>query len=403
MQNNRTNNLKLAERGVWISISAYILLSVLQIAVAQLTNSDSLRANGFNNFTDIIGNIAILIGLRIARIPRDNDHTYGHWKVESIASLISSFIMVIVGFTVLRDTSMTIISGNITPVDPIGALAGIFSALVMFFVYLYSKNLAKKTQSQALKASSLDNLTDAITSLSTAVAIVASSIHWYMLDKIMAIVIALVIFKTAYEIFRDSVFTLSDGFDEKLLQNYTDAVKLVDKVKNVKMIRGRNYGNNIFLDVVVEMSPDLSVYESHEITEQIEKMLMEGFDVFDVDVHVEPAELPENEHYSSRALELLALEEHVLNHEDLSDLTRNDFIEINANGQILHLTEKLAEAAENPLAISNYEASQVSKKTFIINYHYLDDGKSYLVTSIWRRNELWQCIHRQITEIKTHE
>ncbi|MDD0538542.1 cation transporter, partial [Shigella sonnei] len=65
-----------------------------------------LQANGFNNVTDIMGNIAILIGLRLARIPADSDHVYGHWKIESIASLISSFIMFFVGFEVLRETVM---------------------------------------------------------------------------------------------------------------------------------------------------------------------------------------------------------------------------------------------------------------------------------------------------------
>ena len=64
---SRSHNLKLAERGVWVSIAAYIFLSLLQLGVAQITNSASLLANGFNNVTDILGNIAIVIGLRIAK------------------------------------------------------------------------------------------------------------------------------------------------------------------------------------------------------------------------------------------------------------------------------------------------------------------------------------------------
>lgn len=395
---SRSHNLKLAERGVWVSIAAYIFLSLLQLGVAQITNSASLLANGFNNVTDILGNIAIVIGLRIARIPSDNDHTYGHWKVESIASLISSFIMFFIGFEVLRQTIVGFIEGSSTEINPIGAAVALFSAFVMIAVYLYSSRLAKKTQSKALEASSKDNLSDALTSLGTTVAIVAAALHWIWLDRIMALVICGFILKTAYDIFRDSVFSLSDGFDDNLLADYKEAIELVNKVKSVKMIRGRTYGSNIFLDVVVEMSRDLSVYESHAATEKIERMLMSGFDVYDVDVHVEPAALPEEEHFASRALELLPKEEALLNGKHLDQLLAPQFQAITTKGKIIQQEEYMANAiATEDLAIKNYQAEQVSKKTFILTYHYLDNQKSYTVSSIWRRNEYWRCIYRQVT------
>ena len=395
---SRSHNLKLAERGVWVSIAAYIFLSLLQLGVAQITNSASLLANGFNNVTDILGNIAIVIGLRIARIPSDNDHTYGHWKVESIASLISSFIMFFIGFEVFRQTIVGFIEGSSTEINPVGAAVALFSAFVMIGVYLYSSRLAKKTQSKALEASSKDNLSDALTSLGTTVAIVAAALHWIWLDRIMALVICGFILKTAYDIFRDSVFSLSDGFDDNLLADYKEAIELVNKVKSVKMIRGRTYGSNIFLDVVVEMSRDLSVYESHAATEKIERMLMAGFDVYDVDVHVEPAALPEEEHFASRALELLPKEEALLNGKHLDQLLAPQFQAITTKGKIIQQEEYMASAVETEdLAIQNYQAEQVSKKTFILTYHYLDNQKSYTVSSIWRRNEYWRCIYRQVT------
>ncbi|WP_081168065.1 cation diffusion facilitator family transporter [Lactococcus garvieae] len=395
---SRSHNLKLAERGVWVSIAAYIFLSLLQLGVAQITNSASLLANGFNNVTDILGNIAIVIGLRIARIPSDNDHTYGHWKVESIASLISSFIMFFIGFEVLRQTIIGFIEGSSTEINPIGAAVALFSAVVMISVYFYSSRLAKKTQSKALEASSKDNLSDALTSLGTTVAIIAAALHWIWLDRLMALVICGFILKTAYDIFRDSVFSLSDGFDDNLLVDYKEAIELVDKVKSVKMIRGRTYGSNIFLDVVVEMSRDLSVYESHAATEKIERMLMAGFDVYDVDVHVEPAALPEEEHFASRALELLPKEEALLNGKNLENLLAPQFQAVTVNGKIIQLEEFIsASTPKEHLAIKNYQAEQVSKKTFILTYHYLEHQKRYTVSSIWRRNEQWRCIYRQIT------
>ncbi|MCL2676961.1 MAG: cation diffusion facilitator family transporter [Streptococcaceae bacterium] len=398
MRNNQAQNLKLAEKGVWVSILAYVFLSILQITVASLVHSSSLRANGFNNVTDILGNIALLIGLRIARIPSDDDHTYGHWKVESVASLISSFIMFAIGFEILRETVTSFLSHEKQVIDPIGAVIGVFSAFVMLVVYFYTRKLAKQTRSSALHAASKDNLADALASIATSVAILVSAFHWEFVDKALAIIIALIILKTAYEIFRDCVFTLTDGFDEHLLEDYSQAILLIDKVKKVRTIRGRTYGSNIFLDVVVEMSPDLSVSESHAATEEIEETLMSGFDVFDVDVHVEPATLTDEEHFSSRSLELLAKEEDVLNENHLDDLLDDSYQEISANGQRMDKEEKINSASKKNLAIKSYQTQQVSKRTFMLTYEYTEDNKEFAVTSTWRRVEEWHIIYRQVTK-----
>ena len=100
--NQSMSNLKLAERGAIISISTYLLLSAAKLATGHLLQSSSLVADGFNNVSDIIGNVALLIGIRLARQPADRDHRFGHWKIEDLASLITSIIMFYVGFDVLR-------------------------------------------------------------------------------------------------------------------------------------------------------------------------------------------------------------------------------------------------------------------------------------------------------------
>lgn len=75
------SNLKLAERGAIISISTYLILSAAKLATGHLLHSSSLVADGFNNVSDIIGNVALLIGIRMARQPADRDHRFGHWKI----------------------------------------------------------------------------------------------------------------------------------------------------------------------------------------------------------------------------------------------------------------------------------------------------------------------------------
>ena len=346
MNNHPSDNLKLAERGALLAIATYIGLSVTKIIAGAALTSSSLTADGFNNVSDIVANLAVLIGLRMARKPADKDHRFGHWKIEDLASLITSFIMFFVGFNVLIDTAQKIINKEETLIDPVGAVVGIVSAIIMFGVYLYNKNLAKRVKSKALDAAAKDNLSDAITSLGTSVAIIASSLKFPIVDKLAAIVITFFILKTAYDIFIESSFSLSDGFDQDLLDDYKRAILEIPKITRVKSQRGRTYGSNIYLDIILEMNPDLSVFESHEIADQVEDMLKENFGVFDIDIHIEPAPIPEDEILDNVYQKLLMREQLVDQGSQLDALLSSDFVYISQDGRQLNKNEFQLERAQ---------------------------------------------------------
>ena len=99
------------------------------------------------------------------------------------------------------------------------------SALVMLGVYFYNLRLAKRAKSKALKAAAKDNLSDVVTSLGTSIAIAASAFNYPIVDKIVAIIITFFILKTAYDIFMESSFSLSDGFDTIVSSNYKSYFK----------------------------------------------------------------------------------------------------------------------------------------------------------------------------------
>jgi len=385
--NQSMSNLKLAERGAIISISTYLLLSAAKLATGHLLHSSSLVADGFNNVSDIIGNVALLIGIRMARQPADRDHRFGHWKIEDLASLITSIIMFYVGFDVLRDTIQKILSREQTVIDPLGATLGVVSAAVMFAVYLYNTRLSKKSKSKALKAAAKDNLSDAVTSLGTSIAILA------IVDKLVAIIITFFILKTAYDIFIESSFSLSDGFDDRLLEDYQKAIMEIPKISKVKSQRGRTYGSNIYLDITLEMNPDLSVYESHEIADQVESMLEERFGVFDTDVHIEPAPIPEDEILDNVYKKLLMREQLIDQGNQLEELLAEDFLYIRQDGEQMN-KEAYKSEKELSAAIKDIQITSISQKTKLICYEL--DGIVH--TSIWRRHETWQNIFHQETK-----
>lgn len=393
--NQQIKNLKLAERGAIISISAYIILSGIKLAAGHIFHSDALTADAFNNISDIIGNVAVLIGLRMAQKPADTDHKFGHWKMEDLASLITSFIMFMVGFQVLYSTFIKIISNQTVEIDMTGAIVGIFSALVMIGVYLYNKSLAKRVHSKALEAAAKDNLSDAVTSIGTSVAIIAAAFNFPIVDKFAAVVITFFILKTAYEIFMESFFTLSDGFDEELLHKYEEDILKLPKVVAVKSQRGRTYGANIYLDIVLEMNPDLSVYESHEITEQVEQLLILKYGVFDVDIHVEPSDIPHDEIFEHVFDKLYRLESEIQAHEPgYEDLIDENYLLIDAKGRYLNKSEMLQAHPVQSTYLSNYQMTSVSQKSKLVTFEIGD----YVHTSLWRRHENWTVVFHQISK-----
>ncbi len=149
MDEQKYKNLKLGERGAIISIVAYLCLSALKLFIGYEANSAALRADGLNNATDIVASIAVLIGLKLSQRPPDHDHHYGHFKAESVASLVASFIMMVVGIHVLFEAVTSIFIGENKSPDMISAWTGIFSAGVMYLVYRYNRNLAKKIDSSS--------------------------------------------------------------------------------------------------------------------------------------------------------------------------------------------------------------------------------------------------------------
>ncbi|MGP7816463.1 cation diffusion facilitator family transporter [Niallia sp. 01092] len=288
MEQQKYDNLKLGERGAIISIIAYICLSALKLFIGYTANSEALRADGLNNATDIVASIAVLIGLRLSRKPADEDHPYGHWKAETVSSLIASFIMMAVGLQVLYEAISSVLEGKHESPDLISAWTGIFCAVVMYFVYRYNKRLANKINSQAVMAAAKDNISDAWVSIGTVVGIVGAQFNLPWLDSLTAVVVGFLICKTAWDIFREASHHLTDGYDENKIQSYKETVLTVYGVKGVKDIRARSYGNNAVVDIVLLVKSNLDIRDAHEISTKVENELKQVHDVYDVHVHVEP-------------------------------------------------------------------------------------------------------------------
>lgn len=285
------DNLKQGEKGAWLSIITYIVLSIIKLVIAHVGDSDALRADGLNNATDVVASVAVLIGLKISRKPPDKDHPYGHFRVETIASLFAAFVMAFIGLQVIFDTLKKIVAYEVQEIpDLLTAWTAIGAAVVMFFVYLYNVRLAKKIQSSALNAAAQDNKSDALVSIGAFIGIIGAQFGLIWLDPLAGLVVGIIICKTAWDIFKEATHTLTDGFDEDKLIEIRQTIEQVKEVKEVVDVKGRIHGNQSLIDVTILVDPNLNVVQSHRITENIENYLYEKYGITYALIHIEPYE-----------------------------------------------------------------------------------------------------------------
>lgn len=282
------STVKTGEKGVWISISAYILLAALKLIMANLGNSEALKADGLNNFTDVFASVAILIGLKISKKPADENHKYGHSKAETISSLIASFIMFFVGVQVVIDAFQKFYIPNEGQPELFTSFVALFSAIAMFYVYRINIKLSKEIGSKALYSAAQDNKSDALVSIGTAVGIIGAFLGLGWLDPLTAALVGLIICHTAWDIFKNAAHDLTDGFEVQTLKEFEDTINDTPGVKFTKDIKARLYGNQTTVDATIFVDSNLTIIQGHAISEVVEQRLLEQHKISNAHIHIEP-------------------------------------------------------------------------------------------------------------------
>lgn len=280
--------LKKAEKGAWLSISAYIFLSAVKLITGFIGESEALWADGLNNLTDIIASLAVLIGLRIAQKPPDENHRYGHSRAETIASLIAALIMFTVGFQVIFQSIRSFFLTDHGDPSMMTAYVALFSALFMFAVYRYNLKLAKRLKSKALYSAAQDNRSDALVSIGAAIGIIGAYYGLTWLDPLAALLVGLMICRTAWEIFMEATLDLTDAFEVQKLKEMEKTIHATPGVKFVKDVKARLHGNRTIVDATIFVEPTLTIVEGHQIAEDVEERLSQEHNVDDTHIHIEP-------------------------------------------------------------------------------------------------------------------
>ncbi|MGY3480135.1 cation diffusion facilitator family transporter [Staphylococcus cohnii] len=284
---SQKEKLETAQKGAFLSLIVYIILSVTKFIVGYLYNSAAVKADSLNNMTDIIVSLAVIIGLKISIKPADQNHPYGHLKSENISSLLVSFIIMFVGIQVIIENVPELFTNEHHTPNIINIYVSVISGLIMLVVFYINQNIANRTKSSSLNSAAKDNLSDALVSIGTAIGLIFTQFGFSVIDTILAIILGLLIIYTGFGIFKESIFTLSDGFNEQELEAYKNYVLEIEDVIEVQNIKGRYHGSSVFVDVTIVVKSDLSLEEAHHICDKVEQH-MHSKGISSVYVHPEP-------------------------------------------------------------------------------------------------------------------
>ncbi len=279
-----------------------ILIVNLSVALSKgiygsITNSLSLIADAFHSLFDASSNVIGLIGIRLAKKPADTEHPYGHWKYETVAAIVIAAMIFLTGIEIIESAIERFMVPETTRVDIFSFVIVIGTIIVNFITTIYEQNKGKTLESSILMADALHTRSDIFVSASVLVSFIGILLGVPILDPIIAVFVAVMIFHTGIEIAHESIHILVDTsvIDPAKIKSI---VSQIDGVVDSHKIRSRGQYNKILIDLHIMVDPEISVHDGHDVASKVEQTLMEKVPgVRDVTVHIGPAGHPECEEY----------------------------------------------------------------------------------------------------------
>lgn len=271
-----------------------ILISIIKFIIGLLGNSQAVVADAVHSFSDCSTDIVILFGVKYWTAPPDRKHPYGHKKIESFITISIGLVLLFAAFGIGYHAVVTINENHTEPIKLFAIAGPIISLIFKELLFRKTYQVGVKTNSSSVKANAWHHRTDALSSISVLIAVVASLINpkLLFLDHIGALIVAAFILTLSIEIIFKNINELIDtGIPQKEINYISKIIKNNDDVLGFHKIRTRKLGSSVFVDLHLEVDGNLSVTKGHSISEEVKSALIKGNPkIIDVMVHLEPKE-----------------------------------------------------------------------------------------------------------------
>ncbi len=293
---NKDHELGIAMRTSIVSIIANLLLSVFKLIAGIIGSSAAMVSDAVHSASDVFSTIIVIIGVRIAHKESDEDHPYGHDRLECVAAVVLSVILAVTGIGIGWSGIGKITSGGLADIPIPTALpliAAVISIIVKEGMYWYTRASANKIGSDALMADAWHHRSDSLSSIGSLIGIVGARMGYAILDPIASVLICLFILKAAFDIFMDALEKMVDkSCDRETVEKMKQKVLSVEGVITLDELKTRIFGAKCYVDIEIGADGNSTLFFAHAIAEKVHDRIEKNFpEVKHCMVHVNPVDV----------------------------------------------------------------------------------------------------------------
>ena len=284
-----------------VGIFCNVLLFSVKLTIGLILSSLAVTADAFNNLSDAASSIISFIGVKMAGKPADAEHPFGHGRIEYIAALIVSFLVIEVGFTFFKSSISKILHPEEISFDLVPFVILILSILVKLWMAFFNNKLGKRIDSKVMLATAADSLGDVITTSATVLSIIICHFTSINVDAIAGLIVSAIVIWSGISIAKDTLEPLiGERVPAELYQKITDIVESYDGIVGTHDLIVHNYGPNRSMATIhAEVPNDINIEVSHEIIDKIERDVKKDLNILLV-IHMDPVEMRDEEVLSLR-------------------------------------------------------------------------------------------------------
>jgi cation diffusion facilitator family transporter len=272
----------------WLSIICNLILAGIMVFFALLLNSIALLANAAHTASDVVSSVVVLLGFKFSSLPADNKHPYGHGRIEFLATLIISALLIVVGIEFGINAYHRYLANSMVQGSYLVIVIMIFASLFKEWMAEFSAELGRRANAIVLIADAWHHKTDGIAMMVVAIAILSSKYGYYRIDSVFGVGISILIIYTGTNILRDSISKLiGEAPEEDILEDIKNSVRLIPEVVSVHKIKIHNYGSYKEITLHIQLENSLSLVKAHSISEKVERKIESKIHCKAI-VHAEP-------------------------------------------------------------------------------------------------------------------
>jgi cation diffusion facilitator family transporter len=273
-----------------LSLASNLTLLLLKLVVGVVTGSVSVLSEAAHSASDLFASALAVVSVRVVDLPPDEEHPYGHGKAEGISTLGQGLLLSLVGSYVVYEAIKRLVEPHETQRVEWGMAVMAISAITNVFVVRFVLRVAQKTGSLALTAVSKDHLADIYAAVGVLIGLVLVRITGKAyFDSLLAIAVALLIFRSAWHLFRDATAIL---MDTQLLVEDVERVRAIlssePRILAYHKLRTRQSGAVRYVDAHILLDDNCTLLEAHDLTEAVEDRIREALPHSAVLLHTEP-------------------------------------------------------------------------------------------------------------------